>query len=102
MSKLYFFMNSDPAPEPTKRILPDVYCPVGGYHDKSLDQTFSSKGDKARFLRSKGMKEAEPFNPNKMIGGTEGRATKQRGPRGNFRTSAMPGWMKKELAKHVG
>lgn len=102
MSKLYFFMNSDPAPQPTKTILPDVYCPVGGYLDKNLGVPFESKGHKARWMKARKLKEAELYNPNKMIGGTEGANIKQRGQRGNFRTRPMPAWMKQELSRHVG
>ena len=100
MSKSYFFMDTTPAPKSTT-LLPDVYCPVGGYHDKNLSKTFVSKGEKFRYLRSHGMREAEVFNPDKSIGGTEGRSTKQRGSRGNFRARPMPTWMKQELSTHL-
>ena len=102
MSKLYFFMNTDPAPTGTPTILPDVYCPTGGYHDKNLNKTFTSRGEKFRYLRSKGMREAEIFNPDKSLGGTNGANTKQRGDKGNFRTRPMPTWMRQELSRIAG
>lgn len=103
MSKtLYFFMSDTPSAPSTTPILPDVYCPVGGYKDKGLDKEFSSKGEKYRYLKSKGMREAEPINPNQMLGGTEGRSLKQRGDRGNFKSRPMPSWMKQELSKLAG
>ena len=102
MSKAYFFLSTTPAAPSTTPMLPDVYCPTGGYHDKNLAKTFSSRGEKFRYLRSKGMREAEVFNPNKSLGGTEGCSIKQRGNRGNFRTKPMLGWMTQELSRHVG
>ena len=95
-------MNTTPTSRSTPTILPDVYCPVGGYHDKNLDKTFASRGEKFRYLRSHGMREAEVFNPEKALGGTNGANIKQRGSRGNFRAKPMPAWMKKELERHVG
>ena len=102
MSKSYFFLNDTPIARSTRPVLPDVYCPTGGYHDKGLDKTFTSRGEKYRYLRSHGMREAELTNPGKSIGGTEGRAIKQRGSRGNFSARPMPAWMKQELSRHVG
>ena len=102
MSKSYFFMDTTPAAVRTTPVLPDVYCPVGGYQDKNLDKTFSSKGEKFRYLRAHKMREAEVFNPEKALGGTNGANIKQRGSRGNFRAKPMPAWMKKELERHVG
>lgn len=101
MGKSYFFMDTTPAAGRTTPVLPDVHCPVGGYYDKNLDKTFSSKGEKFRYLRAHGMREAEVFHPGKGLGGTEGRAVKQRGDRGNFRARPTPSWMQQELAKHV-
>ena len=91
-----------PKHQATPTVLPDVYCPVGGYTDKNLGKHFDSKGEKARYLKSKGMREAEVFNPNKPLGGSQGANLKQRGSRGNFRTAPMPPWMRKELERHVG
>ena len=102
MSKVYFFMDSTPAARGTPTMLPDVYCPVGGYHDKNLNKTFTSRGEKFRYLRSHGMREAEIFNPEKSLGGTNGNNVKQHKPRGNFRTRPMPTWMRSELANHAG
>ena len=101
MSKAYFFMNEVEAARPTTPVLPDVYCPTGGYHDKNLDKDFASRGEKYRYLKQHGLKEAEIFNPDKSIGGTEGRMVKKRENKGNFRASPMPSWMKKELAQRV-
>ena len=102
MGKVYFFMKDIDTSHLGKTILPDVYCPVGGYQDKNLNKSFSSKGEKFRYLRANGMREAEIFNPNKSLGGTEGCSVKRRGNRGNFRARPMPAWMKQELAHHVG
>ena len=102
MSKVYFFLKDIDTSTLGKTILPDVYCPVGGYEDKSMARRFDSKGEKFRYLRSHGMREAEPFNPNCSLGGTEGGNIKQRGSRGNFRSRPLPTWMKQELAHHVG
>lgn len=102
MSKAYFFLKDIDTSSLGKTILPDVYCPTGGYYDKNMDKQFDSKGAKFRYLRSKGMREAEVFNPNKSIGGTEGCSIKRRGSPGNFRARPLPSWMKQELARHVG
>ena len=102
MSKVYVFMKDVDTSHLGKTILPDVYCPMGGYQDKNLDQRFDSKGEKVRYLRAHKMREAEPYRPDRGIGGTEGANVKQRGPRGNFKTSPLPGWMRKELERHVG
>lgn len=103
MSKVFFFMR-DIKPLETKTFLPDVYCPVGGYDDKNLGRRFDSKGDKVRFLRAHKMREAELYNPEKSLGGTEGCSVKRRGPRGNFRSHSMPTWMRQQLERtaHVG
>ena len=95
-------MNEVKASKSTTPILPDVYCPTGGYHDKNLDKSFSSRGEKYRYLKQHGLKEAEIFNPDKSLGGSEGRMVKQRGSRGNFRAAPMPSWMTQELTRHVG
>ena len=87
MGKIFVFMKDIDTSHLGKTILPDVYCPTGGYYDKNMDKQFASKGDKFRYLRAHGMREAEVVNPGKSIGGTEGRAIKQRGMRGNFRAS---------------
>lgn len=89
MSKAYFFMNATPAPRSGAR-LPDVYCPTGGYFDKNLGQHFSSRGAKFRYLRSHGMREAEVFNPEKSLGGTNGCSYQRRGSRGNFQSRPTP------------
>ena len=102
MSKAFFFMKDIDTSHLGKTILPDVYCPTGGYTDKNLDKTFTSRGEKFRYLRSHGMREAEMFNPDTSIGGTEGCSIKQRGSRGNFQATSMPAWMRKELRAHVG
>ena len=102
MSKAFFFLKDIDTSHLKDPVLPDVYCPTGGYHDKNLDKSFTSRGEKFRYLRSKGMREAEVFNPEKSIGGTNGCAVKRRGSRGNFRSAPMPAWMRKELAQHVG
>lgn len=101
MSKVYFFMNTDIKPLDQKKILPDVYCPVGGYFDKSMNKYYGSKGEKDRDLKSHKMREAELVNPNKSIGGTEGCSLKQRGNRGNFKARPMPSWMTQELSKQL-
>lgn len=101
MSKSYFFMKDVDTAHLGKTILPDVYCPVGGYDDKNMNRRFDSKGEKFRYLRAHGMREAELVNPDKGIGGTEGASIKKRGPRGNFRARPMPGWMQQEMS-HVG
>ena len=101
MSKVYVFLNDTPAARSTT-VLPDVYCPVGGYDDQGMGRRFTSKGEKFRYLRSHGMREAELINPEHSLGGTEGCAIKRRGSRGNFHARPMPGWMRKELAQHVG
>ena len=93
MSKVFIFMNETPPLQKMVNPLPDVYCPVGGYLDKNMNRRFESKGEKARFLRSKGMREAEPFNPNKSLGGTNGRMQKQTGTRGNLRAIPTPAWV---------
>lgn len=100
MSKSYFFLQDIDTSHLGKTILPDVYCPPGGYEDKGMNRRFDSKGEKFRYLRAHGMREAEVSNPGKSLGGTEGRSTKRRGPRGTFRTAPMPAWMNQELA-HV-
>ena len=102
MSKAYFFMKDIDTSHLGKTILPDVYCPTGGYDDKNMGRRFDSKGEKFRYLRSHGMREAEIVNPDKGIGGTEGSSIKRRGPRGNFKASPMPQWMKQEMQRHVG
>ena len=102
MSKVYFFMQEIAAAKSTTPVLPDVYCPTGGYHDKNLAKTFASRGQKYRYLRQHGLKEAEIFNPEKSLGGTDGCSVKSRGTRGNFKVSQMPSWMKQELTRHVG
>ena len=102
MSKAFFFMKDIDTSHLGKTILPDVYCPPGGYEDKNMGRRFDSKGEKFRYLRSHGMREAEVVNPDKGIGGTEGASMKKHGPRGNFRASKMPAWMKQEMARHVG
>ena len=102
MSTTYFFMKDVDTSHLGKTILPDVYCPTGGYDDKNMGRRFDSKGEKFRYLRAHGMREAEVVNPEKGIGGTEGASIKKRGPRGNFRARQMPGWMRKELANVSG
>ena len=102
MSKAYFFMKDIDTSHLGKTILPDVYCPPGGYDDKNMNRRFDSKGEKFRYLRAHGMREAEIINPDRGIGGTEGNSIKRRGSRGNFKTSPMPAWMKQELSHHVG
>ena len=94
-------MSDTPAAKSTTPILPDVYCPTGGYIDKNLAKTFTSRGEKFRYLRAHGMREAEVVNPKKSLGGTEGCSIKQRGSRGNFRSKPMPGWMRQEMERHV-
>lgn len=98
MSKHFFFLNDTPALD-QKTILPDVYCPPGGYEDKNLGKTFTSKGEKFRYLRAHGMREAERANPGKSLGGTEGSMRKRRGSPGNFRATSMPSWMNAELER---
>ncbi len=98
MSKCYVFFNDIP-PLKSRTVLPDVYCPTGGYHDKNLAKTFSSKGEKFRYLRSHGMREAELTNPDKGIGGTDGSNINRRGPNGNFAARPMATWMKQELGR---
>ena len=78
MSTTYFFLSDTPAAKSTTPVLPDVYCPVGGYHDKNLNKSFSSRGEKYRYLRAHGMREAHVFKPGQSIGGTEGNSNKQR------------------------
>ena len=103
MAKSYFFLRDIDTSHLGKTILPDVYCPSGGYVDKSLDKTFGTKGEKFRYLRSKGMREAEVFNPDKSLGGTDGCVRKRRGSPGNFKVTPLPSWMKAHLerAAHV-
>lgn len=101
MSKFYFFFN-DIKPLDQKTILPDVYCPTGGYADKGLNKSFTSKGEKVRYLRAHGMREAEPVNPNKMLGGTEGCSIKRRGRKGNFQARPTPAWIQQEVDRDVG
>ena len=102
MSTSYFFMKDIDTSHLGKTILPDVYCPVGGYEDKNMGRRFDSKGEKFRYIRAHGMREAELVNPDKGIGGREGASIKKHGPRGNFRARPMPSWMKQEMARHVG
>ena len=102
MGKVYFFMKDIDTSHLYKTILPDVYCPTGGYEDKNMGRRFDSKGEKFRYLRAHGMREAELVNLDKGIGGTEGASVKKHGPRGNFRARTMPSWMKQEMAHHVG
>ena len=97
MAKSYFFMRDVDTSHLGKTILPDVYCPVGGYQDKNLDKMFTSKGEKFRYLRTHGMREAEQANPAKTLGGTEGRVRKRQGSPGNFRSAPLPSWMKAHL-----
>lgn len=100
MSKTYFFMDSTPSTI-TAENKREVSCPTGGYFDKNLRRRFESKRQKRAFLAAHGMREAgELYNPNKALGGSEGRVVKQPKPRGNFRASPMPAWMKQELS-HV-
>ena len=103
MVKSYFFLKAIDTSSLGKTILPDVYCPVGGYRDKNLDKAFTSKGEKFRYLRAHGMREAEQANPKKTLGGTEGCVRKRRGSPGNFRSAPLPSWMKAHLerAAHV-
>ena len=102
MSKAFFFLKDIDTSQVPKTILPDVYCPSGGYHDANMNRTFTSKGEKFRYLRAHGMREAEVFNPGKSIGGTEGCSVKRRGSRGNFASRPMPEHIRRELAHHVG
>ena len=76
MSKVFFFLKDIDTSQLPKTILPDVYCPTGGYNDKNLNRRFESKGEKFRYLRTHGLREAEPYHPDKPIGGTGGRTTK--------------------------
>lgn len=99
MSKSYFFIRDIDTSHLGKTIMPDVYCPAGGYTDKNLNREFSSRGEKFRYLRAHGMREAEIAIPNKSLGGTNGNVNKRRGPIGNFRAAPMPSWMKAELGK---
>ena len=99
MSKVYFILNDTPPPQKMVNPLPDVYCPTGGYEDKGLNKTFTSKGEKFRYLRQHGMREAKPAHPEKDLGGTGGSVWKRRGTPGNFKTSPMPAWMKAELGR---
>jgi len=101
MSKSYFFMKEFGTSHLGKTILPDVYCPIGGYDDPNMGRRFDSKGEKFRYLRSHGMREAEVSNPDKQLGGTEGGNIKHRGTRGNFQSRPLPAWMRTELARHV-
>ena len=101
MSKVYFILNETPPLQKMVNPLPDVYCPMGGYQDKNLNQHFDSKGQKARFLRTHKMREAEPFNPNKSLGGTNGNVRKQSGSRGNVRAIPTPSWVTRERGQHV-
>ena len=101
MSKTFFFLSDRPALKDTT-ILPDVFCPVGGYYDKNLDKPFTSRGEKFKYLRAHQMREAEIFNPDKSLGGTNGCSIKQRGSKGNFRTRPMPKLMHAELSKLAG
>ena len=102
MSKSYFFMDSHPAANSTPTFLPDVFCPVGGYVDKNLQKTFTSKGEKFKYLRAHGMREAEVFHPDKSIGGTEGRSIKRRGSPGNFQARSLPTWMREDWVRQSG
>ena len=104
MSKAYFFLKDIDTSHLGKTICPDVYCPPGGYEDKGMNRRFDSKGEKFRYLRQHGMREAELSNPDKSIGGTEGAMVKRRGNRGTFKASPMPAWMKEHLERqaHVG
>ena len=101
MSKVYVFMKDIDTSHLGKTILPDVYCPPGGYEDKNMNRRFDSKGEKFRYLRSHGMREAEQINPDKSIGGTEGCSVKKRGSRGNFQAKPLPTWMRQELARQL-
>lgn len=102
MSKSFFFLKDIETSQLPKTICPDVYCPPGGYQDKNLNKMFASKGEKFRYLRAHGMREAEVFNPDRSIGGTEGCAVKRRGSRGTFAARPMPEDIRKELERHVG
>ena len=102
MSKAFFFLRDIDTSHLGKTVLPDVYCPTGGYEDKNLGRRFNSKGEKFRYLRAHGMREAELVNPDKSIGGTEGCNIKRRGSRGTFASRPVPEWMRKELAQHAG
>ena len=100
MSKVFFFMKDIDTSHLKDPMLPDVYCPKGGYFDANMDRRYESKGEKFRHLRSKGMREAEVFNPGKSLGGTEGCARKTQGRRGNFASRPMPDQIRRALALH--
>ena len=101
MGKSYFFLKDVDTSHLGKTICPDVYCPTGGYDDKGMNRRFDSKGEKFRYLRAHGMREAGPVNSDKSIGGTEGAMVKRRGSRGNFKASTMPAWMKAHLERQA-
>ena len=43
-------------PDPNAGCNGPVYCPEGGYYDMVLNKTFTSKDEKRRYMREKGLR----------------------------------------------
>ena len=80
MSKAYFFLKDIDTSQIAGENRREAWMPKdGGYFDKSAREYFETKRQKRAWLATNGMREAELYNPNKGIGGTEGCVVKKGG-----------------------
>lgn len=80
MSKVYVFLKNIDTSQVAGENRREAWMPKSGmgYFDKNAREYFPTRRAKRRWLANHGMREAgELYDPDKPIGGTEGRMTKR-------------------------